>query len=293
MHPVLFHAGVISIPSYGAIAALGVVLALLLAQHTARIVRLNPNHLWNLCVIALFAAMVGSRLFLLAMNWRLLLRHPTWILMLAMIHHPLVGAAGAVAGVACAWIYARWQKLPLIPVADAVAAPLALGLAFEQLGELLSGSGYGLDAGAGLHWAVTYTDPLAAQWSGTPLGVPLHPVQAYAALAFLLLAIFLLTLLRRLKHRGDAAGLWLMGTGAATYLTELWRDRAGRESVFGGILDGPQIAAIVLVLASTLLLRERRRTSPGAETSRENGLSAEAPAAASSIHKRETCEREI
>ena len=29
-------------------------------------------------------------------------------------------------------------------------------------------------------------------WSGTPLGVPLHPVQAYAALAFLTLAVFLL-----------------------------------------------------------------------------------------------------
>ena len=293
MHPVLFHAGVISIPSYGAVAALGVVLALLLAQHTARIMRLNPNHLWNLCVIGLFAAMVGSRLFLLAMNWRLLLRHPSWILMLAMIHHPLVGAAGAVAGVACAWIYARWEKLPLIPVADAVAAPLALGLAFEQLGELLSGSGYGLAAGTGLPWAVTYTDPLAAQWSGTPLGVPLHPVQAYAALAFLLLAILLLAVLRRLKQRGDAAGLWLMGTGAAAYLTELWRDRAGREPVFGGILDGPQVAAIVLVLASALLLREHRRRSPRAEASWENDLSAEAQAAGGSIHKRETCEREI
>lgn len=292
MHPVLIHAGVISIPSYGAVAALGVVLALLLAQHTARIVRLNPNHLWNLCVIALFAAMVGSRLFLLAMNWRLLLRHPSWILMLAMIHHPLVGAAGAVVGVAGAWIYARWQRLPLMLVADAVAAPMALGMAFEQLGELLSGSGYGLVAGAGLPWAVTCTDPLAAQWSGTPLGVPLHPVQAYAALAFLLLAILLLALLPRLKQRGDAAGLWLMGTGAAVYLTELWRDRAGRGSVFDGILDGPQIGSIVLVLASALLLWGRRQTSPHAEARREIDVSAETPAAGGAIHKRETYETE-
>ncbi len=260
MHPVLFHIGAVLIPSYGAVTALGVVLALLLAQHTARLLRLNPGHVWNLCVISLFAAMLGSRLFLLLLNWRVLLRHPSWIFMLAMIHHPLVGAAGAAAGIACAWIYARWQKLPVIAAADAVTAPLALGLAFEQIGELLSGSGYGVEASAKLPWAVTYTDPLAARWSGTPLGVPLHPVQAYAALGFLTLAILLVVTVPWLKQRGDAAGLWMIGTGVTVFLSELWRDRDGRGSVFGGVLDGPQIAAIVLVLASALLLRQRGRT---------------------------------
>lgn len=262
MHPVLFHAGALVIPSYGAVAAAGVVLALLLAQRTARRLGLSPTQVWNLCVIALFAAMVGSRLFLLLVNWRILLQHPSWILLLAMIHHPLVGAAGAIAGLACAWLYARWQKLPLLAVADAVAAPLALGLAFEQAGELLSGSGYGLAASPRLPWPVTYSSPLAARWSGTPLGIPLHPVQAYAAAAFLLLAVLLLALLPRLKQRGDAIGLWLMGTGVCIYVTELWRDRDGRGSVFGGVLDGPQIAAIALVLASALLLRQRR-PAPG------------------------------
>lgn len=266
------------IPSYGAVAALGVVLALLLAQHTARVLRLNANHLWNLCVIALFAAMVGSRLFLLLVNWRVLLRHPSWIFMLAMIHHPLVGAAGAVTGLVFAWGYARRQKLPVMAVADAVAAPLGLGLAFEQIAELLSGSGYGLEASSRLPWAVTYTNPLAARWSGTPLGVPLHPVQAYASFGFLVLTVFLLAFLPRLKQRGDAAGLWLMGTGVTLYVTELWRDGDGRGSVFGGILDGPQIAAIVLVLISGVLLRERRRAHRRMEVSAANDSIAPEPA---------------
>jgi phosphatidylglycerol:prolipoprotein diacylglycerol transferase len=279
VHPVLFHIGAVVIPSYGAVAALGVVLALLLAQHTARIVRLNPTQVWNLCVIALFAAMAGSRLFLLLLNWRILLRHPSWIFILAMIHHPLVGAVGAASGLVCAWIYAHWQKLPVMVVADAIAAPLALGVAFEQMGELLSGSGYGLEMSSRLPWAVTYTSPLAARWSGTPLGVPLHPVQAYATVAFLSLAIVLLVLLPGLKQAGDAAGLWMMGTGVAVYVTELWRDSNGRGSIFGGLLDGPQIAAIALVLASTLLLRERRRARLSPEVRTENNAAAEASVA--------------
>lgn len=234
------------------------VLALLLAQHTARVLRLNPNHIWNLCVIGLFAAMVGSRVFLLLINWRVLLHHPSWIFILAMIHHPLVGAAGALSGAAFAWLYARWQRLPAMAVADTIAAPLALGLAFEQIGELLSGSGYGIEAGAGLPWAVTYTDPLSARWSGTPLAVPLHPVQAYAALGYLALAFLLVLLLPRLKRRGDAVGLWMMGAGVTIFVSELWRDRVGRGSLFGGALDGPQIAALVLVLWGGALLIERK-----------------------------------
>lgn len=262
MHPVLFHIGAFVIPSYGAVAALGVVLALFLTQRTARGVHLNPSHVWNLCVIALFAAMVGSRLFLLLVNWSVLLRHPSWVLELAMIHHPLVGAAGAVTALFAAWIYARWQEMAVLAVADVVAGPLALGLAFDQMGELLSGSGYGVEASSRLPWAVTYADPLAARWSGTPLGVPMHPVQAYAAIGFLALATLLFAILPRVKQRGDAAGLWMMGAGVTVYVTELWRDREGRASVFGGILDGPQIAAVVLVLTSALLLRERKEEGP-------------------------------
>ena len=50
----------------------------------------------------------------------------------------------------------------------------------------------------------------------------------------------------------------LMGAGMAIYLTEMWRDPAGRGSLFHGALDGPQIAAVLLVLAGALVLRERK-----------------------------------
>ncbi len=98
VHPVLFHLGAILIPSYGAMAALGVLLALFLAQRTARIAGVNAGEVWNLCVLALFAALVAQRLLLVAINWSELRRHPAWMLGLAMIHHPLLAAAGALAG---------------------------------------------------------------------------------------------------------------------------------------------------------------------------------------------------
>jgi len=256
VHPVLFTIGAILIPSYGAMASVGVLLALVLAQRNARLVGLSPNHLWNLCVIALVAALVGSRLLLVIVNWRDLLRHPLWMLGLAMVHHPLLAAAGALVGLLTAVLYARLQHMPFAATSDALAAPLALGLACEQVGALLAGSGFG--KGAAVPWAITYTNVLAFRWSGAPLGIPLHPVQAYAALAWLTLAILLIAWLPVRRQSGDVAGIALMGAGIAIFFTEFWRDWEGRGDLFRGVLDGPQAVAILLVITGAVVLRARK-----------------------------------
>ena len=255
MHPVLFRLGSVFIPAYGALAAAGVLVELMFAQRTARIAGMDPNKVWNLCIIVLFTALIGSRLLLIVVNWSILRSHPMWILGLAMIHHPMLFAAGATLALLVAWIYARRNQMPLRTTADVLAAPLALALAFEQLGALLAGSGYG--TGTHLPWAVVYTSPLAARWSGAPIGIPVHPVQAYAALAFLSIAVGGLLCLLHQRQHGDAAGFCLMATGVALFFTEFWRDPVGRGSVFGGLLRGPQAAAIILLLSGALLLVER------------------------------------
>jgi phosphatidylglycerol:prolipoprotein diacylglycerol transferase len=265
VHPVLIHIGAFVIPSYGAMAALGVLAALIVAQRTALFARLNPGHIWNLCVIALFAALVAQRLLLIAINMSDLRRHPSWLLTLAMVHHPLLAAVGAAAALVAGVLYARRKQMPLRTTADVLAAPLALGMAFEQFGALLAGSDYGIEAQ--IPWAVTYTHPLAAMWSGTPLGIPLHPVQAYTAMAFLTFAVFLLVWQPAMRQHGDLAGIWLMGTGVIVFITELWRDPQGRGVMLNGIIDGPQLAAIAMVLGGALVLRERNvriTTSEGA-----------------------------
>lgn len=255
MHPVLFHIGLVYIPSYGAIAAVGVLLALLLAQRLALVVGLAPQQVWNLSILALCSALIATRLLLIAVNWRDLLAHPLWMLGLAMIHNPLLAVSGALGGLIAAWLYARKARLPLLATADVLAAPLALALACEQIGALLAGSGYGISSAAA--WAVVYTSPLAARWSGAPLGIPVHPVQAYAAFGLLTLAIALAAGIYLRMRRGDVAGIGLMGGGVVLFITEFWRDSEGRGVLLRGALDGPQVAAILLVLLGALLLRER------------------------------------
>jgi phosphatidylglycerol:prolipoprotein diacylglycerol transferase len=260
VHPVLIKFGALQIPSYGALAAAGVLVALLLAQRTARTACVSPSHIWNLCVIALFTALFGSRVLLAVLNWRELKAHPMWMLGLATIHSPWLAGAGILIGAAAALVYMLRHHLPWMATLDALAAPFTIGMALEQMGALLAGAGYGTDAS--LPWAVVYTHPLAARWSGTPLGIPLHPVQAYAALAYATLAILLLVWMPMRRQAGDVAGIALVGIAVSVYFTEFWRDPEGRGQLLHGALDGPQAAAILLVLLAAWMLRDR----PGAHT---------------------------
>ena len=110
-----------------------------------------------------------------------------------------------------------------------------------------------------MRWAVTYTNPLAARWSGAPLGVPLHPVQAYAALGFLTLAVLLLVICLRAASMATPPALASWDSVSTIFVTEFWRDWEGRGSMLHGALNGPQVAALVFVLAGALLLRATAR----------------------------------
>ena len=256
MHPELFHIGAFVIPSYGVVAAVGVLLALILALHNARKVHLDPNRIWNLCILMLFAALFGSRLLLVIANWTALRNHPLWMLNLAMIHHPLLTGIAVLIALVVAVLYGGLHHLPIRVTADALAAPVALGLGFEQIGALLAGSGYG--TGAHVPWAIVYTDQLAARWSDAPLGIPVHPVQAYASLCSFAIAIGVQLWLPHRRQNGDLAGIFLMSTGVVLYITELWRDPIGRGALFGGLLKAPQAVGIALVIVGALLLLERK-----------------------------------
>ena len=253
VHPVLLRIGPLLLPSYGAVAALGVLCALALALHTARIVGVDRDQIWNLCILSLFAALAVSRLVLIVMNWTLIRVHPSWLLGLAMIHSPLLAALGAAGALAAGAFYVRSKKMNAADAADALAPAILLGLAFEQAGALLAGSGYGTETS--VRWAVTFTNPLAERWSGTPLFTPLHPVQAYAALCFAAIAAAIVSLIAHRRQRGDAAGAALMAWGVAAFVTEFWRDPEGRGALFGGAIDLPQAAAVAGILLGAFVLR--------------------------------------
>jgi phosphatidylglycerol:prolipoprotein diacylglycerol transferase len=217
-------------------------------------------------VLAVFAALAISRLLLIGMNLSNLRLHPSWLLAVAMVHHPMLTGVGALGALVAIVAYARWFRLRLPAVADCLAAPVALGMVAEQAGALMAGSDFGRESGSSSWLAsITYSSAIAGRWSGTPLGIPVYPVQAYASVGALILAGISFGWLFLARREGDVAGVWLMGSGTLLFVTEGFRDWEGRGVLFGGALDIPQLVGLGMVLlgGAALLEWRSRTTAPG------------------------------
>lgn len=204
MYPILIFIGPVGIRT-AAIVALGAVVVG--ARLAAR--RLRPRGLpealaWDFVTPVLVAGVVGARL------WYALVFDPGWYLrrpleLLAVWKGGFAEEGGFVGALAAAAWWCRRRRVSFWAFADALAPGVALGQALARVGALLGGSGYGTPAL--LPWAVTFSDPN----SGAPLGIPLHPTQAYEALAGLLLAGVLLLAERRGIRPGELFLLLVIG----------------------------------------------------------------------------------
>ena len=80
MHPYLLHHGHLYLPTFGALAALGLMLALGLSEHTAWLKKLPEEKLWNAGIFAVVAAFVLSRLLLLVQHFAAFRHFPVLLL---------------------------------------------------------------------------------------------------------------------------------------------------------------------------------------------------------------------
>lgn len=255
MHPRLFHLGPFTLPTYGLFAAIALIAGLTLATYTARRLRLAPNRVWNLGVIIVFGAAIGSRLLLLAENWRDFLHYP--LLMMTVTTPDTIASflVELALGIFAGLFYMTIRNMPWLTTLDAVAPAWALGQAILAVGCLLAGCNYGTPTT--MPWGIAFHSPWAALWNGTPLGITLHPVQLYLFVVELALCLGLLWWLPRRRQAGDLAGAWLLISGLAQFFLDFYR-AGNRLPIFGGALSLVQAIGFGMVVLGALLLLSRR-----------------------------------
>ena len=94
MFPRLFHIGDFSLPTYGVLAAAGLLAALSVVVRGARREGIDPDRAWNLGIVAILSAIVGAKVLLIANDWEYYSGHLGDIFSLA----TLQAAAGALLG---------------------------------------------------------------------------------------------------------------------------------------------------------------------------------------------------
>lgn len=139
MHPNLFHLGHIALPTFGVLAAVGLMAALSLSLRTAVTAGLSAERVWNAGLFVLLSAFVLSRLLLVVMYLHSFLTYP--ILLLTV---PSLTSLGLLLTAVVTVIYLRVRRLPLLSTLDAWSPCATLIWAFLALGHFAEGSDPGL-----------------------------------------------------------------------------------------------------------------------------------------------------
>jgi phosphatidylglycerol:prolipoprotein diacylglycerol transferase len=263
VYPRFLQFGSLVLPTDAVLIAVGILAGLALSMTLARRAGLDPEKVWNLGLIAVIAAIVGSRLLVILENWQAFRAAPLLLLRISAVH-PGAFFGGIALACAAALVYARHAHLPLLRTLDVAAPALALAHAMASLGSFAAGRAYGRPTS--LPWGVTFTSRFAARTTGVPLGTPLHPTQLYASAAGFALLGVLLVLLKRPHHEGEIMGASLFLFGITQFFIEFLRGDATRPTLFAAALTSTQCLAIIMVLLGGLLwVRPHGPEKPGKE----------------------------
>lgn len=279
MHPILIDFGThdlpllgpthLFLPMYGVLFATATLLAWWWFLRRARALGVNPERAFNLTFYGLLAGLLGAKLTLLLLEWRHYLAHPADILMSIRSAGVLLG--GVAAGTLVFVLYARRQGLPLLALADAVAAPLALAQSVGRLGCTAAGCCWGVSLPDHPWWAIVFTDPVAEAQTGVPLHEPLFPSQPAQALNDLAIAGILTWLWRRRARyalpEGAVIAWYLILYGTTRAVLEHWRGDVARGLWFGNAVSTSQLlsglaAAAGLAMLTWGTVRRRREARP-------------------------------
>jgi phosphatidylglycerol:prolipoprotein diacylglycerol transferase len=251
VHPILFNFGGIPIYTYGVLVAVGVLLSLWYGRRQAPRAGVDPDKLWNMGIYFVLVALIVAKIWLVLSAWDYYLANPHEILSVATFQSGGTFYGGLVGGVLTILLYTHFQKMALLPTLDTCAAALPIGHAIGRMGCFFAGCCYGKPSTE--PWAVTFTNPTAAQLAGTPLGVHLHPTQLYEASLEFLNFLFLMWLGKRQRFVGQIFGAYLMLYGTERGIIEFFRGDPGRSMMFHDSVSLMQLVSAALIVTGALL----------------------------------------
>ena len=229
---------------------MGMLVGLSVILRLSKIQNLDSDEMWNLCGLVILAGIIGSKALYIITDWGYYSANPREIFSLSTLQAGGVFSGGLVLALVTAIWYLRKHKISFLSAADVIAPGLALGHSIGRLGCFAAGCCYGKPTSE--PWGVIFTNPLAREITGTPLGVKLHPTQLYEAAAELVNFVVLYWVAKHKKFEGQVIGLYMAVYGIERYIIEFFRDDPGRGNIWG-VMSGTQLISVGLVIAGGVL----------------------------------------
>lgn len=262
MFPKLLELGPLTVYSYGVLLAAAYLGGLQFALIRARQRGLDAARIMDLGIYIIVSALVGAKLLLVLVDFDHFVQNPGDLM--SLVRSGGVFYGGLLLAVAVGLWYVRKHKLPTWQVADVVAPGIAFGHVVGRFGCFLAGCCYGRPTD--LPWGVMFTNPLAAENVGTPLGVHLHPTQLYEAGAeFIILVLLLAFEGKGRPFPGRTFWGYMLVYGISRFIIEMFRGDP-RGMVFANVSTSQFISLLIVPVSLVMLYRLSRRHSDGSQS---------------------------
>lgn len=205
---------------------LGVWLSTEFFLRLARSAKLNLDHFKNHAWMYLLAFVASGRFTAIVAEYRVYLRDPLRLFVFWDGGFSFLGGAIGIALV-LHWV-TRAHRSTFLQWLDVLLPAASFGLVFDWLGKFASGHSYGTPTD--MWWGVTY------EAVGVRYVVPIHPVQLYYALFFLVLTFVLLIIRKQAKRAGAETLVGIILASLTVFFLEYFRGDFGIP-VFANQLD--------------------------------------------------------
>lgn len=275
MHPIIFQFGPFTVYSYGLCIAIAFLAAIATAAARARRYGWGAENAYDVCLCAMIAALVGSRLFYVLESPREFLSAPWEVFMVWKGGLSYYG--GFIGAVAAGAIYLKMRRLGVAEGFDLLIPSVSLGQAIGRIGCFLNGCCFGKMSG--LPFAVRFPEGSPAYSyqlyesgairQGSACTLPVHPAQLYETLMDIGIFIALSYALSRKKYDGQVFLLYFVLYGAGRLALEFLREDNPAVTSLGGVALNLQqlISLAALVIGTAVLLwagaLNRKKTAAG------------------------------
>jgi phosphatidylglycerol:prolipoprotein diacylglycerol transferase len=257
--PVAFTVGPLAFRWYAIFILSGILAGIWVITRIAQWRGQDASFITDATPIVILVAVLGARLYFVALEWRYFRNHPDEILGLQLrgltIHGALAG------GVLSFWWYCRRRDQPFLRWADTIAVGIPVGQAIGRWGNWANQEAFGRPTG--LPWGVRIDAahrPAAYPDAGT-----FHPTFLYEMICSIIVALILWQLIRTCSRRpwwrdGYALALYLALYGVIRLIIESMRT----DSLRIGPWPAAYWLSVALFLAGALLaLIQSHRTPDG------------------------------
>lgn len=249
MLQILFSVGRFSVHSYGIVIVLAILLGTGVAFYLAREEHELTDHLLDLIVTTVIAALIGARIWdVLFFDWGYYGRH-LWAIPFVW-QGGMAIQGGIVFGAAAAYWYCRKHGLSFWRVTDTLAPAIIIGQGFGRIACLLNGDAFGRPTGS--LFGLIYPPGTVAY--ATYGSAPLWPAEVFEGQWDFIVFAVLLILSRKKKAQGNKFLLYIILYSIGRFFLEFLRGD-GAPVVFG--LRSAQITSLVAILLSSLLMAYR------------------------------------